>query len=96
MLKNIYSMYDRAVKAYMQPIFHDSTGGIIRGLTDVLEDREHQFTKHPEDYTLFKLGTFDEITGKIEYHEPEKVIGVWELKSPEVKQPVLSEEPITV
>lgn len=81
-------MYDSAVKAYMQPIFADSTGGLIRELTDLLKNNEHAFAKHPEDYTLFKIGKYNQQTGLIENVLLEKVIGLWELTEPESNQSV--------
>lgn len=79
MIRNIYSMYDSAIKAYMQPIFAESTGGLLRQLTDILKDREHAFSKHPEDYTLFQLGTYDENTATFTTNPPQKIVGMWEL-----------------
>lgn len=88
MIKNIYSMYDTAVKAYMQPIFADATGGLIRELTDLLKNQDHAFTKHPEDYTLFQIGTYDEKTAEIIPCNPTKIIGMWELVEPESNQSI--------
>lgn len=81
MLLEIFAMYDRATQAYMQPVYSQSKGEIIRSLSDLIMNNEHAFAKHPEDYTLFKIGTYEEQSGEIVPIAPEKVIGMWELKT---------------
>jgi transcriptional regulator NrdR family protein len=35
---------------------------------------EHEVAKHPEDFTLFKVGTWNDGTAEIESFAPEKLI----------------------
>lgn len=65
MLKKIYSIYDEKSEAYLQPFFLDTDGLAIRAITDCLNDPEHNFSRHTSDYTLFKLGEFDNNDGTI-------------------------------
>lgn len=60
MLQRIFSIYDSKTMAYMQPFFSVSKGAAIRALTDLLQDETHPISKHPEDYTLFELGEFND------------------------------------
>lgn len=60
MLQRIFSIYDSKTMAYMQPFFSVSKGAAIRALTDLLQDEAHPISKHPEDYTLFELGEFND------------------------------------
>jgi len=61
----VFTVYDSAVGAYMQPFFMQSAGQAIRAMSDTLQSTEHQFSKHPADFTLFEIGTYDEETGKL-------------------------------
>lgn len=60
MLHRIYTIYDSKTEAYLQPFFLQTHGQAIRAITDCVNDRDHQFGKHPEDYTLFHLGSFED------------------------------------
>lgn len=63
MILKIFSVYDSKVESYLQPIFLHTKGEAIRCMQDCLENPEHQFTKHAEDFTLFYIGNYDNQTG---------------------------------
>lgn len=65
-MDKVFSIYDAKAQAYLQPFFMSNIGLALRAIGDCLSDPNHQFTKHPEDYTLFNLGTFDPVTGIFE------------------------------
>lgn len=58
-----YTVKDTAAEAYLPPFFMQSRGAALRAFADAVKDPQHQFAKHPEDYFLFEMGTFDEQTG---------------------------------
>lgn len=60
MLHRIFSVYDTKSEAYLQPFFMSTSGQAIRAITDCANDPNHQFGRHPADYTLFDLGQFDD------------------------------------
>ncbi len=60
---NIYSIFDTASGLYSRPFFTLSDAEAIRSFSDITQDAEHPIGKHPEDYTLFRLGVFDDTTG---------------------------------
>ncbi len=62
---NIYMVHDQKANAYLPPFFLPEDGMAHRTFGDCCNDVEHQFGKHPEDYTLFKLGEFDDLVGQI-------------------------------
>ncbi len=68
---NIYSIYDSATSAYHRPLFMQADQQAIRLFTDIATDAEHEIGKHPEDYTLFRIGIFDDQNAKITYEAPE-------------------------
>ncbi len=60
---NIYSIYDTASGLYSRPFFCQSDGEAQRSFQDLATDAEHPVGKHPEDYSLFRLGIFSDLTG---------------------------------
>lgn len=62
---NIYSIFDTASGLYSRPFFTQSDGEAKRSFSDIATDAEHPIGKHPADYTLFRIGIFDDCTGKI-------------------------------
>ncbi len=65
MKHNIYSIYDTAAALYMRPIFVQSDGQAVRLFSDLACDAESEVGKHPEDYTLIRLGIYDDTTGNL-------------------------------
>lgn len=60
---NIYSIFDTASGLYSRPFFTQSDAEAIRSFSDIATDAEHPVGKHPSDYTLFRVGIFDDTTG---------------------------------
>lgn len=79
MIHNIYTVYDKATKAFLQPFFSQTDGSAIRAVKAVVNTPDHTFNHNPEDYTLFKLGTFDDAGAVYETHSPMKLRELLEL-----------------
>jgi hypothetical protein len=63
---NVYSIFDSAAKAYTSPFFMHNDGLAIRAFQDnVNAEQENNISKHPDQFTLFKIGEFDDATGEI-------------------------------
>ncbi len=75
MLHKLYSVHDVKSEAYLQPFFLQTKGQAIRSFTDCVNDPKHQFGAHPEDYTLFELGEYDDPSAAFHLHETPHVIG---------------------
>lgn len=78
--KTIYSIYDKKSELYQSPFVELNNGVAIRALQDVLKNQNHQFYNHSEDYTLYKVGIFDEMQGQVLPHAPEIIIELKNLK----------------
>lgn len=76
MKKLIYAVYDSKVEIYEQPFFLRTKGEAIRSWQKVTNDQQTKFYEHPEDYTLFELGVYDEETGSFQNHKTPVSIGV--------------------
>lgn len=80
----VFSVHDGAVDAFMQPFYARSKAEALRMLTDTAQDPGSQFAKHPEDFALFHLGTYDDQVGGFELlGAPDHVISVLSLISQE-------------
>ncbi len=62
---NIYSIFDAASGLYSRPFYTQSDGEAIRSFSDIATDSDHPTGKHTKDYTLFRLGIFDDTNGKL-------------------------------
>ena len=64
---NIYTIYDQAANAYMQPFFMQHDGLAIRTFADnVNSEDKSSIAQHPGQFTLFKIGVFNDSEAKIE------------------------------
>ena len=72
----IVAIRDSAVGAYMRPFYLQSSGQAIRSFQDEVNRaaEENTMFHHPEDYELFLLGEFDDVTGMFDLLEVSKSI----------------------
>lgn len=61
----IFAVRDTAVEAFLAPFYMPSKGAAIRAFGDTVNDPQSGFNKHPQDFSLYFLGDFDEQTGII-------------------------------
>ncbi len=61
----IFVVFDSKASAYLPPFFMPEAGQAVRVFSDMCNDSGHAFGKHPEDYTLFEIGTFDDRAGTL-------------------------------
>ena len=76
MLLKVYTVFDMASNAYLQPMFFLTKGQAIRAFTEAISDEKHVFCKYPSDYVLFELGSFDDSSAKFELYSSPVSLGV--------------------
>ena len=64
MLQKLFAIYDSKAESFTNPVYLNSTGLAVRTFSDSVQDPESQFAKHPADYTLFELGTYEDTTAE--------------------------------
>lgn len=79
----VFSVYDKAVKAYLQPFYARARGEALRSFTQAVNDRQHNFNKHAADYLLVQLGSFDDVVGMFQCGEPERLVSALECLIPD-------------
>jgi len=64
MIRKAFSIYDEKGKIYNTPFYFPHRGEAIRFFEDLTNDKKSTVNKHPEDYTLYQVGDYDDITGR--------------------------------
>ncbi len=60
---NAYCIFDTASGIYQRPYFVGSDNEATRAFADLVSETEHPVGKHPEDYSLFRVGNFNDVKG---------------------------------
>lgn len=85
---NVYSIFDEKAAAYAPPFFMGHNGQAIRAFSDLVEDNKSAISRHPADYTLYKLGEFDDNSGVIKGVQPEFLARASDFVSKDINKPV--------
>ena len=76
MILGMYAVYDEKAAAFLTPFFMSTDGQAVRVFSDCVDDANHQFARHPMDYTLYKVGAFDCISGNSQELRDELMRGI--------------------
>lgn len=75
MKHRIFTIFDKAAKAFQRPFTSPEQGIATRAIQDLVNEPGHELNKHPGDYTLYEIGTFDDNKGIVEpYPTPDLVM----------------------
>lgn len=61
----IFTIYDEKAQAYLAPFHFQNIGEANRAMCDLLADDQHPFSRHAEDYTLYSIGEYDNLTAEL-------------------------------
>jgi len=81
----IVSVKDTAAQVFGRPVFVPSIGVAMRSFRDEVnrKDSTEDLARHPDDFELYELATFDDATGIIVMlPEPRMVARAKDLKDP--------------
>lgn len=59
-----FAVYDKVAEMYMQPFRSSNKLKALQGFKDVANDPKSNIHKHPEEYQLYEIGTFNEETAE--------------------------------
>ncbi len=62
MKHEVFSVHDAKAEAYLPPFYCVNALVAIRTFSTAAMDAGHQFHMNPSDYTLFHLGSWDDMT----------------------------------
>jgi hypothetical protein len=75
MIHKVFTVHDAKAEAYLPPFYMRSNGEAIRAFADSITQRDHAFHKHPEDFTLFEVGTYDDVKCKFDIMSTPQPLG---------------------
>lgn len=78
----VVAVWDEKVQSFMRPFYAPRMGGAIRAFTDEVNRAGSEMGEHPEDYTLFELGSWNDEDGVFEEVAkiPRRVVSATEVK----------------
>lgn len=82
----VFSLFDSKAKAYTQPYFMPQKGQALRSLDGIVNNPQTEVYKYPDDFKLYKLADYDNLSGKfIPLQEPEFIANAVEFKKEETQ-----------
>lgn len=76
-----FAVFDSKAEAYLRPWFIENVATALRTFTDAAADDSSPFGQHPEDYTLFHLGSFDMVSGVLDGAPPRAIATALSVRS---------------
>ena len=70
MKMKMFTIFDSKTEVYSKPFYCLTMGEALRTFTDAVNGEGSPFKAHPEDYTLFGIGDFDDATAEIKSVPP--------------------------
>lgn len=62
-MKKVFAIYDSKAEGFELPATFLAKGEALREFQDAVNNNQTKYGKHPEDFTLFELGDYDEHKG---------------------------------
>lgn len=88
-----FAVFDCKAASYGTPMFISNSGLALRGFSDACADPSSAIAKHPGDYSLHEIGSFEPNSGLLKATTPPVHIAsaasVVGMMKPEIEQPVL-------
>lgn len=71
----MFSVFDVKAEVFGHPFFMGNTAEAVRAFRDLVEDERSTVHKHPEDYKLCRVASWDNSTGVLVPESPVVTIG---------------------
>lgn len=78
----MFSVFDKQVKAYMAVFPARAVGEAMRMVSNSMKDGNSQLSRDPQDYSLYHMFNYDDVTGAISQDQdmPRLVVHLGELE----------------
>lgn len=70
-----FSIYDEKVQGFNPPFFCQAVGQAPRSMDDLVNDPQTVISRHPEDYSLYHVGSFDDGSAEFRSEVPPILVG---------------------
>lgn len=81
MIWQLYSVFDSKACVYERPFCAHNDASAVRSFGDIAVDEQHPIGQHPEDYSLWWIGSFDDSNGVVKPGNRKQLHSALELKS---------------
>jgi len=75
----MYAIYDKVAQVFTEPMILTNDAVAQRITSNCVNNYEHNYYQNPEDYELWKIGTFDDNEGEI-VRDRKKIVDAVTLK----------------
>lgn len=83
MIVKVFAVFDKKAEAFMAPFTFPNIGQGVRAFGDVVNRNGSGIARHPEDYDLYDLGSFNDASGEFS-GEKHFIIGAVSVMEPRV------------
>jgi len=73
-VKGLFAVLDSVVGAYLSVFSMANPPTASRWFLAMCKDPDCPWSKSPEDFSLYQLGTYDEVSGEIQAEKPKLVM----------------------
>lgn len=80
MILTLFTIRDSKANTFAAPFTAPTRGMALRMFADHVNDPQTMPNKHPEDFELFELATYDDQAGTIDSHTPTQLGSALEYK----------------
>lgn len=70
----IFSVYDVKAAVYTQPFYDVADASAVRSFKNTVSNADHAFGRNPEDFSLARIGQFDDQNAKLVNEDVEILI----------------------
>ena len=70
----VFALHDTAANSHAMPLFFASEGLAVRAFQDAANGGDPNISKHPQAFTLHKIGTYDPVSGILYPEGPTLVV----------------------
>lgn len=81
-VQKVFSVKDHKVGIFMRPFFELHVGSALRSWEDACRQSDAPFNKYPNDFSLFQIGEFDDLTGELRMMDPVQLSSAREFINP--------------
>lgn len=74
MKKELYVIYDSKSAVYGNPFAQLNDQVALRMAADLAQDMDTEVGRHPTDFTMFKIGSYEDTTGQVTQLKTHEVI----------------------
>lgn len=68
MLVRMYSVFDKKIGSYQAPVTAHNVGHALRMFHSFCSNPDNPINKYHQDYDVYDLGEFDDVSGQIKPH----------------------------